>query len=307
MERRRLQIVGGSSYMVSLPKSWIKRNNLKRGDELILIEFEDHLRIMPNNSKSRVVRIRLPRVGDEFIKRLFYSLYIQGSDEIVVENVDTDLKDRIKESIKNLVGMEIVDVDSDKIVLKCLTTSFDVEKAVKRLCQIVVEMFECVEMFANTRELFNYIEKLEEEADKFYILSLRMIYKKVFEYSNTSELFTSVESRSFVKLLEEIADSLYDMATSFCICHEFLETLKNLKRLFEIAVDSYFKRDSLMSINLIEMANNVENQILSLCYPKNCPVKNRYCEVSPLLEVCRCIKSMGEMSFNTAVCKDMIS
>ncbi len=302
MEKRRLQIVGGSSYMISLPKSWIRKNNLKRGDELILFEFEDHLKLMPTNCKGRSVTIRLPNIGNNFIKRLFYSLYIQGKDEIIVENVDLCLKEKIRDSIKNLVGMEVVDVNSERIVLKCLTTSFDFENAVKRICQIIQEMFECIERFTDKKEVLNYIKKLEEEADKFYILALRMIYKKIFEYSNENDLFTSVESRSFVKLLEEVADALYDMSTNFCICQEFLETLKNLKKLFEIAIDAYFKRDSIMSVNLIEMTNNIENQILS--YSKNCPMKDN-CEISPLLEICRCIKSMGEMSFNTAICRDV--
>ena len=36
MEIRKLQLIGGSSYMISLPKSWIKANKLNQGDELIL-------------------------------------------------------------------------------------------------------------------------------------------------------------------------------------------------------------------------------------------------------------------------------
>lgn len=306
MEKRKLQIVGGSSYMISLPKSWIKKNNLKRGDEVILLEFEDYLKIMPNNCRSKSIAIRLPNIGNDFTKRFLYSLYIQGVDEIVIENADTNLKKKIREYIRNLVGMEVVDEDSNKVVLKCLTVSFDFEKAMKRICQIIQEMFDCMERFTH-EDLISYVEKLEEDADKFYILSLRMIYKKVFEYSDVSDLFVSVESRSFVKLLEEIADSLYDLSANFCICHEFLETLRNLKRLFEIAIEAYFKKDSIMSVNLIEMANNVENQILSIwTTPKTCPVKkDRNCEISPLLEICRCIKSMGEMSFNTAVCKEV--
>lgn len=304
MEKRRLQIVGGSSYMISLPKSWIKRNNLKRGDEVILLEFEDHIKIMPNNCMSKSLTIRLPNVGEEFAKRFLYSLYIQGVDEIVLTNADSNLRKKIREYIRNLVGMEVVDEDSNRVVLKCLTTSFDFENAVKRMCQIVQEMFDCIER-ANYEDLESYVEKLEEDADKFYILSLRMIYKKIFEYSNASDLFTSVESRSFVKLLEEIADALYDLSANFCVCTEFLETLRSLRRLFDIAIESYFKKDSIVSVNLIEMANNVENQILSLWKPKKCSMKDRYCEISPLLEICRCIKSMGEMSFNTAVCKEV--
>ena len=41
MESRKLQKTGGSTLIVSLPKKWIKKNNLKTGSEVRLIKQPD--------------------------------------------------------------------------------------------------------------------------------------------------------------------------------------------------------------------------------------------------------------------------
>ncbi|ADB58282.1 phosphate signaling complex PhoU family protein [Archaeoglobus profundus] len=300
MEKRKLQVVGGSSYMISLPKSWVKRNNLKRGDEVILIEFNQSLKIVPPYSRENKITVRLPKMDEGYIKHFFYSLYIQGVDEIVVENVDGESIKKIRECIKNLVGMEVIDANSNRVVLKCLTTSFNVKEAIRRLCQIVFDMFENIEQILNDKTTSETVKKLEEDADRFYILALRMIYKNVFESSSIDELVVNIESRAIAKLLEEIADSLYDISIDYYFCGEFFEIFRNLKKLFNIAVDVYFRGDTIMSRNLIDMATTIEENILSL-------KEKSYCEIGPLLEICRYIKSMGEMTFNTAICREVRS
>ncbi|WP_456328244.1 AbrB/MazE/SpoVT family DNA-binding domain-containing protein [Archaeoglobus sp.] len=300
MEKRKLQVVGGSSYMISLPKDWVKRNNLKRGDEVLLLEFDRSLKIIPPHDSENRIIVRLPKMDEGYLKNFFYSLYIQGADEIIVENVDTYSIGKIRECIKNLVGMEVIDANSNRIVIKCLTTSFNVREAIRRLCQIVFNMFENVELIFSNKTTSETVEKLEEDADRFYILALRMIYKNIFESSSIDDLVVNIESRAIAKLLEEIADSLYDISTGYYFCSEFLEIFRNLKKLFNIAVDLYFKGDTIMSRNLIEMANTIEESILSL-------KEKSYCEIGPLLEICRYIKSMGEMTFNTAVCREVRS
>ncbi|HEX54596.1 MAG TPA: AbrB/MazE/SpoVT family DNA-binding domain-containing protein, partial [Candidatus Altiarchaeales archaeon] len=38
MEYRKLQITGKSTFVISIPKEWIKRNNLRKGDILQIEE-----------------------------------------------------------------------------------------------------------------------------------------------------------------------------------------------------------------------------------------------------------------------------
>ena len=41
MEIRRVQMTGGSSYVITLPKEWIKSVNIKKNDQLGLIRQSD--------------------------------------------------------------------------------------------------------------------------------------------------------------------------------------------------------------------------------------------------------------------------
>ncbi|RLI78162.1 hypothetical protein DRP05_08155 [Archaeoglobales archaeon] len=47
MEIRKIQLIGSSSYMVSLPKKWITSLDLKQGDEVIVHAEENRVVVIP--------------------------------------------------------------------------------------------------------------------------------------------------------------------------------------------------------------------------------------------------------------------
>ena len=51
--KRKLQELGSGSYFVVLPKIWIERENLKKGDE-VSVYFDRELRIEARPSKSNL-------------------------------------------------------------------------------------------------------------------------------------------------------------------------------------------------------------------------------------------------------------
>jgi len=175
MEVRKLQLIGGSSYMISLPKSWIKENNLNQGDELILQVDKCMVKIFPKKNAESVFRVRvekIPSVDEKFLRRFIYALYIQGPDEIVIEDtLSPKIITKLSEIVRDLIGLEIIDVADYRVVMKCLTTSdFDVFGVLKRMGQIVVEMMDVIEEFLRRRNpsVLSVIPKLEEDADRFY-------------------------------------------------------------------------------------------------------------------------------------------
>jgi len=40
-EIRNVQVTGGGTYIVSLPKEWVKSNNIKPQDKIVILEQED--------------------------------------------------------------------------------------------------------------------------------------------------------------------------------------------------------------------------------------------------------------------------
>ncbi len=311
MEIRKLQLIGGSSYMISLPKSWIKENNLNQGDELILQVDKCVVKIYPKKGSDNIFRVKIdkiPRVDDKFLKRFIYALYIQGPDEIIIEDtLSPKIITKLSEIVRDLIGMEIIDVTDYKVVMKCLTASdFEIGGVIRRMGQIVIEMIDVIEDFLRRRNpsTLSMIPKLEEEADRFYLLAVRLEHKLLKEIScptKWSEMKQLLGMRIVAKLLEKVADALYD--TSEFVLNvddgEILPILLDLRRTFKIVLDSYFNGNVVVCEDGIEMAEELEERILKARgINDGVPCK---LALESLLEACRHVKSIGEIAFNKAV------
>jgi phosphate uptake regulator len=311
MEIRKLQLIGGSSYMISLPKRWIKENNLDQGDELILQVDKCVVKIYPKKGAENVFRVKIdkiPRADDKFLRRFIYALYIQGPDEIVIEDaLSPKMITKLSEIVRDLIGMELIDVSNYRVVIKCLTTSdFDVNGVLRRMSQIVIEMIDVIEEFLRRRNpsTLSVIPKLEEEADRFYLLAVRLEHKLLKELScptKWSEMKQLLGMRIVAKLLEKVADALYD--TSEFVLDvgngEILPILLDLRRIFKIVLDSYFNGNVAVCEDGIEMVEELEERILRVRSGKDgAPCK---LALESLLEACRHVKSIGEIAFNKAV------
>ena len=49
MDTRRIISFGTSSYVVSVPKNWVRENNLKKGDLIHVEDRKDELILSPNS------------------------------------------------------------------------------------------------------------------------------------------------------------------------------------------------------------------------------------------------------------------
>ena len=66
MEIRRVQMTGGSSYIVTLPKDWIKHLNIQKNDPIGLFRQTDRtLLISPKMNREQTERIKEFKVDDK--------------------------------------------------------------------------------------------------------------------------------------------------------------------------------------------------------------------------------------------------
>lgn len=81
--RRRIQRLGGSSLIITIPKSWARKIGLKVGDDVVIVNEGDHLRIYPPDSRliqvAESTKIRIPWYlrGDP-LSLLINCLYSKG-------------------------------------------------------------------------------------------------------------------------------------------------------------------------------------------------------------------------------------
>ncbi len=311
METRKLQLIGGSSYMVSLPKKWIKANSLTQGDELILHIDGDCVVICPKKSGDqdrieRAVIEKIPKYDERFLLKFIYALYVQGLDEIIIEDkaLSPRVVTKMGEIVRRLIGMEIIDATDNRIILRCLTTpDFDVEGVLRRMAQIIRGMLECIEdgiRLKDPHEL-KTVFQLEEDSDRFYLLAVRLENRLIREMSNPTrfdELELLIGERMVAKQLEEIADLLRDLSQYIMgnmdddVVGEIPFMVRELSYIFQKAFQAYMDRDLGMAEESTRMLECIINDL--------CQLKHNFVN-NVVLCVCKQIKSIGEVAFNRAV------
>ncbi|MBE8539075.1 AbrB/MazE/SpoVT family DNA-binding domain-containing protein [Geoglobus acetivorans] len=317
MEVRKLQLIGGSSFMVSLPKNWIKKNNLDQGDDIILDIDEDVIKIMPKkySEESKVVKAiieKLPAYDERFLRRFIIALYIQGLDEIEIRDkmLSPKLVSRISGIVHEIIGFEVIDAQENTIVLRSLTTAeFDIIGVLKRMSQIVLGIIDSIidSINIDDRDGLKEIQKLEEDSDRLYMLAVRLenrVIRDLMSPSKWSETRNILGMRIVAKTLEEISDSLYDFSDALYSLDNFsedskqyLEILSRIEDVFRKVMDSYMKSSTEAANDAIDIADGIENDLLaSIKEGRENPTI-----MYPLIDISRRIKSIGEIAINKSV------
>ncbi|MEK6985234.1 MAG: phosphate uptake regulator PhoU [Candidatus Thermoplasmatota archaeon] len=152
MELRKLQVTGGSTHVVSLPKKWIDRNKLGRSDTVAIHEEPDgSLLLIPHSearAETRTLTVELPDnpPTEEVVRRLV-GAYLAGADEIQVRSpgkMDPKVRETIRTVSRSLVGVEIQDEGAQSLTLMDLVgvADMDLRKTLTRMQRIARLMFD---------------------------------------------------------------------------------------------------------------------------------------------------------------------
>jgi len=131
-ETRKLQITGGSTYVISLPKKWVIQNRLEKGSPLLIRQEENgSLEVLPpeiarhEKSEEAMITVSPEDKSDEIIRKTV-SVYLLGYNIIHIraknqkEILATQRSD-LKTFARNmLVGTEIVTDTSTALTLQVL-------------------------------------------------------------------------------------------------------------------------------------------------------------------------------------------
>ena len=140
-ELRKLQLTGGSTYIVSLPKNWVEKVGLERGSIVSIKEMDDlTLSVQPRKAeKEQEIRRANITVSDEMrpedITRRVISAYLVGFNIIHVRNLTKrlapDQRFMVKDfTRKKLVGTEILSDLPQELTLQVLLKASVTESSV---------------------------------------------------------------------------------------------------------------------------------------------------------------------------------
>ena len=221
---RKVQVTGGNSFVVSLPKTWVNDVGLRASDPVaVLVQPDSSLLIVPRRdirapSRSEAVLEATQGLDKDFLLRHFISYYLAGYDtiRITLGRSDGALRGFIREGIRRkLVGVEIIEESSGGILTQCLSGYVDLplKKALERMAIIAGGMLSdsVAVLGGGGKSLATEVVERDDEVDRFYHFLLRQLNIAVRDRSVIQEIgLTSTRDclgyRLVVKSVERVAD-----------------------------------------------------------------------------------------------------
>jgi len=224
MEKRRIQLVAGSTYSVSLPKEWVIANRLKEKNEVLIYERQDKTLVLSANPVEKMQMREIELNIDEHpqdIHQIIYAVYYLGIETIVLtseKDLTKEVKTRIRKTLARMAGTEINYEDKRKIVIKVLLDHSKVEigQILYRLNLLIEFSLDNISSDPNLAEN----EFTENEIDRLYhllakILSLSLIDSNILQTSGVKNVILIPSYFRITKKLERIGDELYRTCIQF--------------------------------------------------------------------------------------------
>ncbi len=279
MDLRKVQLTGGSSITVTLPKAWVDRVKIKPGDVVGFYDQPDgSLAIHAHAREERAPQKYLIEIeeGDkDFVFRKIVAAYLMGYDAIVLSSkkpIVSAARLAIRDAVRRIIGLEIVDEAPSSITVQDFLDprEFHMEKAVRRMGMLAQAMQD--EALAALREpdpdARRSLEDRDGEVDRLYWLVSKQYHAMLRDpaYASKMEL-TASEALNFLlvaRLIERTADHAERVAQEALIVpagkvpEAFRVRLEKEGRkaadMFRAALAAFMKKDARAANAIIEDA-----------------------------------------------------
>jgi len=259
MEFRKVQVTGGNSYVVSLPKSWVKDVGLKPKDAVLVLPQADmSLLVVPRHeltaAERREATIEVTQqTGADAALRFFISNYLAGYDIIKLRSprYEPALRSFMREAIRRkLVGIEIIEEDANGMTTQCLSGYSDMplKKALERMSIVVSGMVKDAVSALSSRNqaLAEEVVARDDEVDRFYHFILRQLNlavrnRSIIENIGLTSARDCLGYRLAVKSVERVGDHAAAVAELFTGIRGGVtgKTTREIERMSELSVKAF--------------------------------------------------------------------
>ena len=277
-ERRRVQLTGGSTLIVSLPIKWARAAGIKPGDELRIIQKDERSLIIALDKraeKDNIAELRLsPEESLEDNFRYLIAYYLVGYEGIrlLSENgFDAEERRWIKDEVrKRLIGMEVVEEASNEILLQSFLKykDFTLQDSIKSMAKIIRSMHEdaLLALERGDENLAKDVIERDNEIDRFYLLTVRQLKASVEDPMLAASMgFRSMRDalgyRLIVKSMERVADHIEKIARHSLEMKGGIIGLEEIKEVGTLAIDAFMKSLEALSERDMRKANDVIREV----------------------------------------------
>jgi phosphate uptake regulator len=286
-ETRKLQITGGATYVLSLPKKWVTQNGLEKGNPLLVRQKENgSLAILPpgieKQEKTEEALIRITQQdSSEALIRKTVAVYLQGYNIIHIRAKDqkeilSTQRNAIKTFARNmLVGTEIVIDTSTELTLQVLLSypELSVPSALRRMTIITASMHkDAITSLKNIdHQLASDVRATDYEVNRFHLYIIRQLKiaiqnPRIITKIGLNNSKDCLGYRLITKMVERTADHATNIAKNVehlkrQLDENFLQTIQEMNQVaissFETSIESLFRRDYNLAESVIAKANTI--------------------------------------------------
>ena len=218
METRKVQVTGGSTYTVSLPKDWATDNDVEAGSVVEFHSEEDLLLLSPRREEERTEgTLDITGLEDKYeLTRAVMTMYVSGFDVIRLETPRITAAQRrvIREATQGLVGLEVIEETSERVVLRDLLDSSElsVHNAITRMRLVSLTMLEdAVEALVDgDDDLARDVMERDDDVNRLWYMVSRVFRTVLRNPTAATEVGlprdTCFDFQSSARQLERIAD-----------------------------------------------------------------------------------------------------
>jgi phosphate uptake regulator len=294
MEIRKVQVTGGSSFVISLPKSWIKTLKIKKNDPLGLIQQNDNtLLITTKISGEHVETLKefdIDNINEpDFLYRSLIGAYIAGFDNIKISSrrrLPVFARTVVRRFTQTTIGQEVIEETDNLIIIRDLLNPVEMpfNSTIQRMFVISKSMFEdAVKALTDGSEIdVEDVTLRDNDVDRLHWLIARQcnIILKNINLAEKMDITTGMIINYFLisKIIERIGDHSVNI----------IHNIQNLKN------KDLDKKITKMLFNASELAVEIYDKSVESLFKKKIKISNNCIEKVPeLVELCENIKTQA--------------
>lgn len=296
-ELRKVQVTGGSTFIISLPKAWVEQMGIQRGSVVRITQKDDlTLCLTPEDADTSdtqrkvIINPTQEDTPDSIVRRVV-SAYLMGYNIIQLKSNQKRLESSQRFNVKDftrkkLVGTEILADLPQDLTLQVLLSyaELSVKDALRRMSVIAASMHRDAIIALGTDDvnLAREIVAMDDEVDRFNLYIIRLLKVAVVDghilkESGLKSPRECLGYRLITKSVERMADHAVNIAhnrlelTLSIVDSELLSELKKLSEfaleIFETAMEAVFDENYAEADAVLDMAQqtrNMEAEILHL-------------------------------------------
>ncbi|MBR9692104.1 phosphate uptake regulator PhoU [Candidatus Woesearchaeota archaeon] len=253
MNIRKLVKSGAASHTIALPKDWLTKNKLNKGDLLYIVERDNELVISSETKQpkqsTKEISVEIDDKEINTIRRQTISAYINNYHLFTFHGNSLNKKlEEIRKILQNFLALEIVEQTATKLVAKDFLNlqEFSLPNTIRRMDMLTRSIITDAKKGKKESQALQF---RDYEVDKLFFLISRLIRANLSDPASKLSNVKAMSTWWLAKSLESVSDSAKNISQYF---NKDIEEFYNEAEQFYLeCIKAYVKSDKELADNMI--------------------------------------------------------